>query len=95
MRLLALVRGLVIKILNLKLVILLEYWNIKILLKKVTLQSGRKKMLWLKTLLMIFIKKKLLEVFTKKNWKKKIKKSLESKKRNNSFNSWIYKKDIV
>ena len=39
----------IIKILNLKLVILLEYQNIKIVLKKVTLQIGLK-FLWLKKL---------------------------------------------
>ena len=36
------------KILSLKLVILLEYQNIKIFLKKVTVQIGLKKFLWLK-----------------------------------------------
>ena len=39
-----------IKILNLKRVILLEYQNIKIVLQKVTLQIGQKKLLWLKKL---------------------------------------------
>ena len=37
-----------IKILNLKLVILLEYQNIKIFFQKFTLQIGLKKILWLK-----------------------------------------------
>ena len=37
-----------IKILNLKLVILLEYQNIKLFLQKVVLQIGLKKLLWLK-----------------------------------------------
>ena len=40
----------IIKILNLKLVILLEYQNIKIFLEKVTLQIGLKRFLWLKRL---------------------------------------------
>ena len=39
-----------IKILNLERVILLEYQNIKIVLQKVTLQIGQKKLLWLKKL---------------------------------------------
>ena len=38
------------KDLNLKLAILLEYWNIKIILQKFTLQIGPKKFLWLKKL---------------------------------------------
>ena len=37
-----------INILNLKLVILLEYQNIKLFLQKVVLQIGLKKLLWLK-----------------------------------------------
>ena len=40
----------IIKILNLKLVILLEYQNIKIFLKKVILQIGLKTFFWLKKL---------------------------------------------
>ena len=73
-----------IKILNLKLMKLLEYANIKRLL-----QLGLKKFLRSKklktlcrghTLLMILKAKKLLERFTKKNYKKQIKKSLELKK---------------
>ena len=58
-------------------------------------------------LLMISTGKKLLELFRKNNCKKQIRKSLELKKRkgntlylkwaryNNSFNSWIDKKDIL
>ena len=38
----------IIKILNLKLVILLEYQNMKIFFQKVTLQIDLKKFLWLK-----------------------------------------------
>ena len=59
---------------------------------------------------MILMEKKLLELFTKKNCKKQIKNRLELKKvikrkgdklyvkwkgRNNSFNSWKDKKDIL
>ena len=42
---LTLMKKLMINILNLKLVILLEYQNIKIFLRKVTLQTGLKKFL--------------------------------------------------
>ena len=45
---LTLVKEIMKKILNLKLVILLEYQNIKIFLQKVALQIGLKKFLWLK-----------------------------------------------
>ena len=77
----------IIKILNLKLVILLEYQNIKIVLKKVTLQIGLK-FLWLKKLkilcrrhiLLMIFRKKLLELFIKKKCKKQIKNNLELKK---------------
>ena len=73
-------------ILNLRLVILLEYQNIKIVLQKFTLQIGLKKFLWLKKLkipccghmlLMIIMEKKFLEHFMKTNCKKQIKKYLE------------------
>ena len=47
---LALTKKLMIKISNLKLVILLEYHNIKMFLQKVVLQIGLKKCLWLKKL---------------------------------------------
>ena len=69
---------LMIMILNLKLVILLEYRNIKTFLLKVILQIGLKKFLLLKKLkiqfhghmsLMILTVKKLLEHFMKKNCK--------------------------
>ena len=55
---------------KLKLVILLEYQNIKIFLQKVTLQISQNKFLRL-------MEEKLLEPFTKKNCKKQIKKSSE------------------
>ena len=45
---LTLVKKLILKILNLKLVILLEYQNIKIFLQKFTLKIGLKKFLWFK-----------------------------------------------
>ena len=82
-------KELIIKNLKLKLVILLEYQNINIFLQKITLQIALKKLLWLKKLktlshghmlLMILIKKKLLENSTKKNCKIQFKKSLEMKK---------------
>ena len=59
-------------------------------MQQVKLQIGQKKFLALKKLkilfcgymfLMILTEKKLLELFTKKNCKKQIKKSLELKKR--------------
>ena len=79
-----------VKIVDLKLVILLEYQNIKTFLKKAVFQIGLKKFLLSQKLkkilfrghmLLVILKaKKLLERFTKKNCKKQIKKSLELKK---------------
>ena len=78
-----------INILYSKLLILLEYQNMKILLQKAMFQTDLKKLFGLKKLkrlccghmlLVILTKKKLLECFTKKNCKKQIKNSLESKK---------------
>ena len=112
-----------IKILNLKLVILLEYQNIKTFLQKALFQISLKQLLLLQKLkalcrghilLVILQAKKLLEPLTKKNCKKQIKKfRVEKESRvekviknkgeelyikwkgyNNSFNSWIDKKDI-
>ena len=69
--------------------ILLEYQNIKTFLPKAMFQIGLMKFLLLKNLktlfrghllLAILKSKKLLERFTKKNYKKQIKKSLELKK---------------
>ena len=74
------------KILNLKLVILSEYQNIKTFLLKDVLKIGQKKFLLLVKLkiqfhglmlLMISMVKKLLEHFMKKNCKRLIKKNLE------------------
>ena len=74
---------------NLKLVIILEYQNIKIFLHKVTLQIGLKKFLGLKKLKMLrraqmllnmLIKKKLLKRFMKANCEKQTKKNSELKK---------------
>ena len=70
--------------LNLKLVIMLDYQNIKIILQKFTFQIGMERFLWLQKLkvlcrghmlLVILTEKKFLELFTKKNWKKQIKNS--------------------
>ena len=78
-----------IKTLNLKLLILLEYQNIKTFLQKAMFQIGLKKFLRLKklktlcrghVLLVILMENKFLKLFTKKNFKKQIKKSLELKK---------------
>ena len=85
---LTLVKKIIIKILSLKLVMLLEYQNIKIFFQKVTLQIGLKKFLWLKNLkrlchghmlFRILTEKKLLERFTKMNCKKQNKKNLQLK----------------
>ena len=93
---------------------MLECQNIKTFLQRVIFQIGQEKVLLLKKLkvvcrghmlLMILMKKKLLEHFMKKQ----IKKSLELKKNSrekvinyvkwkgydSSFNSWIDKKDIA
>ena len=83
-----LVKKLIIKILNSKLVILLEYQNIKTFLQEVTFQIGLKKFLLLQKLKILFrghmlslvLKvNKLFERFTKTNCKKQIIKSLEIK----------------
>ena len=74
------------KILNIKLVIMLEFQNTKTFLLKDTLQISQKKFLLLiklkiqflgLMLLVIWMVKKLLEVFMKKNCKKLVKKNLE------------------
>ena len=75
---LTLVNKLMLKILNLKLVILLEYQNIKRFLQKAMLQIGLKflllqklKILFREHMLLVILKvRKLLERFTKKNCKK-------------------------
>ena len=86
---LTLVKKLMIKIRNLKFVIILEYQSIKIFLQTFTLQIGQKKFLWLKKLkivyrghllLAILTGNNLLERFTKTNCKKQVKTSLELKK---------------
>ena len=77
-----------VKILNLKLVILLQYQNMKMFLQMFTLQIGLKKFLWLKNLkmlctwLMTYVINDLSgeEIFTKTNCQKETKKSLELKK---------------
>ena len=80
-------KKLMMKILDLKLVILLKYRNI-IFLQKAIFQIGLKRFFIKKVktlcsghmLLVILKAKKLLERFTKKNCKKQVKKSLELKK---------------
>ena len=88
---LTLVNKLMIKILNLKLLMLLKYLNIKTFLQK----SLQDKLVWrcfcdkkklkilssnINMLLLISKAKKLLECFTKMNCKRHVKKSLELKK---------------
>ena len=63
---LTLVKKLIIKSLNLKLLILIEYQNIKILLQKATLQIGLKTILWLKTLKILWRGNMLLMILKKK-----------------------------
>ena len=86
---LTLVKKLMVKIRNLKLVIILEDQNVRMFLQKVTLQIGMNKFLWLKKLKilccrhllsLILMAKRLLEHFRKRNCKKQIKKNLELKK---------------
>ena len=85
---LTLIKRLIIKILNLKLMIMLEYQNIKCFLKgyvqywseEVFVIKKVKKHCSVDMLFVIVNEKKLLELFTKKNCKKQIKKSLELKK---------------
>ena len=72
------------KILNLKSVILLEYWSIKIFLQKAMFKIGLKNisllqklkiLIYQHMLLAILKPKKLSENFTKKNCKSQVKKS--------------------
>ena len=76
------------KIQNLKLLVMLEYQNIKTFSEKAIFQIGLKTFLLLKKLktlfrghmLLVILKtKELLQRFTKKDCKKQIKKSLELK----------------
>ena len=76
-------------ILNLKLVIMLGYLKYKNIFAKNVLQTGLKKLLWLKKwkvllhghmLLLILMLKKLFEHFMKKNCKKKNKKEFRIEK---------------
>ena len=97
---LTLVEKLTMKILNWKLVILLEYQNIKMFLQRVTLRIGLKKFSTLKNLktlfrghmLLVIVKvKKLLKRFTKKNCKKTNQKELEKvikRKGNKLYAQW-------
>ena len=76
-------------VVNLKLMVMLEYQNIKIFLKQAMFQIGLKKFMWLKKikslcrelmLLVILKVKKFLERFTKKDCKKTNKKELRVEK---------------
>ena len=71
-------KKLMIKILNLKLVIILQYQNTKTFLLKDILQIGLKTFSWLKKLKLLLLGhgKKLLKHFIKKNYKKQINKDL-------------------
>ena len=72
-----------IKILNLKLMILLEYQNAKTFLKRAALQISCKKILrlnGLKTCAVILVEKRLPEFSKKNNCRKQIQNSLELKK---------------
>ena len=82
-------KNLMVKILNLELVILLEYQNIKRLLQKALFQIGLKKIFLLEKLKILFREhmllvilnaKRLLERFIKKNFKKTNKKEFRMKK---------------
>ena len=71
------------KTLNLKSMILLEYQNIKTFLQKAMFQTFviKKVKNTVPPMLLVILKaKKLLERFTKKNYKKQIKKSLKIKR---------------
>ena len=68
-----------IKIVNLKLVILVEYQNIKTFLQKTMFQK-KLKTLFVGMLLAILMERKFQERFTKRNCKNQIKRSLELKK---------------
>ena len=107
------------KILNLKLVIMLEFENIKTFLLKDVLQIDQNKFLLLiklkiqflgLMLLVIWMVKKLLDVFMKKNCKKTNQKEFRTEKvlkrkgdklyakwkgYDNRFNSWINKNDLI
>ena len=86
--LLTLIKKLMIKMLSLKLVMFLEYQNMKIFLQMATFQIGLKKVLLLQKkilfrgymLLVILKTRELVERFVKKNCKKQIKKSLQLQK---------------
>ena len=77
---LTLVKKLMMKILNLKLMILLVYQNITTFLQKTMFQISLNSKFRGHMLLAIFKAKKLLERFTKKNCKKQIRNSLELRK---------------
>ena len=86
---LTLVKKLIIKILNVKLVIMLEYQNIKTFFQKAMAQIGLKKFLWLQNLktqcrehiLLVTLKeKKLLKRFYEKELQKTNQKEFRAEK---------------
>ena len=98
------------KILNLKLVATLEFQNIKIFLLKDILQIGQKKILLLIKLKSDLNGEKIIGSFYEKEFQKTNQKELKIEKvlkgkgdklyvkwkgYNNSFNSWISKNDLI
>ena len=73
-------KKIMIKILNLKLVILLENKNVKISLQKVTLQVGMKKFSWLKKLKILWHGLMLLLILTAKKFWTFLRKRIGKKK---------------
>ena len=65
---LTLVKELMTKILNLKLILLPEYQNVKLFLETFKLQIGRKKFLWLKKLKILFQRHMLLIILMTKGY---------------------------
>ena len=99
---LTLVKKLMAKILNLKLVILLEYQNIKTFLQMTMFEIGLKKFLRLKKLktlwrghmLLVILKaKQLLERFTKKNCNNSL--ELRKQKRGKTINCMLNAKATI
>ena len=99
---LTLVKKVMAKILNLKLVILLEYQNIKTFLQMTMFENGLKKFLRLKKLktlwrghmLLVILKaKQLLERFTKKNCNNSL--ELRKQKRGKTINCMLNAKATI
>ena len=85
-------KKIMIKILNLKLVILLENKNVKISLQKVTLQVGMKKFSWLKKLKILCHGLMLLLILTAKKFWTFLRKRLEKRNQKESRIEKIIKK---